>query len=325
MILRDGNAAEIDGVLEQTAGIWAEGLDPGAYAEWVRTLLASAWATDGNFRFLVLEDDSGRIVSSMKLYRLAARLEGAPISVGGVGAVFTMPDQRGKGHAATMISQAHRIMSDRGDAFSLLYSDIGATYYARMGYREIDPHPVSVSVPAEGPAPQGVTRMHRSDVETIQRLRQMEDDGSALAILRDVTYWKHLLARWSFPTLHRGADRWDSRVLLAGRSGYLWWVFSSTGPDDHRARLMEFAEEKPGAALPALMDAFFEECRQRGVRECDAWMSPAQAARDPRLADLVTPMPSASSVPMWFSLDEQAAAAMKRGASASLLCLGDAF
>jgi len=324
MILRDASRAEGETILGQTAGIWSEGLEPPAYADWVRTLLNSSWATAGNFRFLVLEAE-GEVVSSMKLYRLSGRLANIPVTIGGVGAVFTIPEFRGRGHAAAMISLAHRVMAERGDAFSLLYSDIGATYYARIGYEEIDPHPVSIAVPSTGPIPEGCARMHRSDIETLQGLRQQEDADAVLAILRGVDYWKYLLARWSYPTLHLGADRWESRVMLNGRAGYLWALFSGGGSDERRARVMEFGEERPGVALPALLDDLFEECRRRGVTQLDAWMSPPQAARAAQLSDLVTAMPSASSVPMWYPLDEQAAAGMKRSASAALLCLGDAF
>jgi len=61
------------------------------------------------------------------------------------------------------------------------------------------------------------------------------------------------------------------------------------------------------------------------VKQLDAWMPTARAGRDPRLAELITPAPSASAVPMWFPLDDESAAAMKRCASGILLDLGDAF
>jgi len=326
MILRDATPAEMATVLGHTAPVWSEGLPLPEYSEWLRSLQESAWGKAGNMRFLVLADErTGEVVAGMKLYRLSARLERSPVNVGGVGAVFTFKQHRGHGHAGAMISAAHKIMVERGDAFSLLYSDIGATYYARLGYQEIDPRPVSLGVPDNGEAPQGVKRMHRADLDTLVRLRQMESERTPFAILRDDDYFRFLLARWSFPTSHHGPDGWESRIMLAGSQGYLWSLFTRTGPEPARARLMEFAEAAPGAALPALLDDLFAECRRRDVRQLDAWMPGARAARDPRLADLLTPALSATAVPMWFPLDEESAAAMKRCASGILLDLGDAF
>lgn len=326
MILRDATPTEMVAVLGHTAPLWSEGLPLPPYSDWVRTLQDSAWGKAGNMRFLVLTDEeSGEVVSGMKLYRLSARLERSPVSVGGVGAVFTLTPHRGRGHAGTMISAAHRLMVERGDAFSLLYSDIGATYYARIGYQELDPRPVSLNVPDKGSSPGVVKRMHRTDLETLLRLRQIESEGTPFAILRNTDYFRYLLARWSFPTSHHGPDRWESRVMLSGSEGYLWALFTRTGQEPGKARLMEFAEATPGAALPALLDDLFAECRRRDIRQLDAWMPTGRAARDPRLADLITPALSATAVPMWFPLDEESAAAMRRCASGILLDLGDAF
>ena len=326
MILRDATPTEMVAVLGHTAPLWAEGLPLPSYSDWVQTLKDSAWGKADNMRFLVLVDEeSGDVVSGMKLYRLSARLERSPVSVGGIGAVFTFTQHRAHGHAGTMISAAHRLMVERGDAFSLLYSDIGATYYARLGYQEIDPRPVTLSVPDKGTSPSGVKRMHRTDLDTLLRLRQMEDEKTPFAILRNADYFRFLLARWSFPTLHHSPERWESRVMLAGSEGYLWALFTRTGSESGKARLMEFAESTAGAALPALLDDLFEECRRRDIKQLDAWMPPGRVARDPRLTDLITPALSASAVPMWFPLDEESAAAMRRCTSGILLDLGDAF
>lgn len=326
MILRDATQKEMMAVLGHTAPVWSEGLPLPDYSEWVQTLHDSVWGKAGNMRFLVLADEqSNEVVAGMKLYRLSARLERSPVNIGGIGAVFTFTPHRGRGHAGTMISAAHKIMVERGDAFSLLYSDIGATYYARLGYQEVDPRPVSLKVPEKGSEPKGVNRMHRADIDLLLRLRQMEDERTPFAILRNTDYFRFLLARWSYPTSHHGPERWESRVMLAGSEGYMWALFMHTGNEPGKARLMEFAEATPGAALPRLLDDLFAECRRRDVKQLDAWMPGTRVARDRRLAELITPALSASAVPMWFPLDEESAAAMKRCASGILLDLGDAF
>ncbi|HEY3176403.1 MAG TPA: GNAT family N-acetyltransferase [Candidatus Polarisedimenticolia bacterium] len=329
MLLRDADPAEIDQILSHTHALWSDGLEPAAYREFIATLMASDWAKEGggNYRFLVLADEAtGEVAAATKLYRFAARLDGDLVPVGGVGAVFTLPHARRRGHAADLISQAHTIMAGRGDVLSLLYSEIGAGYYARLGYRELAPHAVRIQVPERGRPAAGLRPMHRGELDEVVRIREKEDAAASFCLARDHACWKYLLARASYPTLHLGREIWEKRLMLAeGGSGYLWAHFGK----DHLgagARLLEFGERAPGAALTALLDDLFDECRRRGVAEVEAWLPPALAERDPRLCGaLVAPVEPSPVVPMWFPLDREAAADLERHASAAALHLTDVF
>jgi len=340
MELRDATPGEIEGVLERTHALWSDGLGMSEYQDFIRTLMASEWAagggpigpasTDGgarNYRFLVLVDGpEGKVLAGVKLYRFAARLDEEVIPVGGIGAVFTPPELRRHGYAAEMIARTHTIMAERGDGLSLLFSEIGEAYYRKLGYRTMEPHTVRLAVPPVGPPPpRGLTRMHRTGLDTVIRLREREDAGAAFALVRDLPYWKHLLARASYPTLSLGREKWESRLMVAGSGGYLWSMF---GPahEGAAAKLLEFGESQPGSALRALLDEFFEECRRRGIEEVDAWLPPALAARDPRLSGAgARPLSPPPVVPMWLPLDRQAEADMTRHAGSALLHLTDVF
>ena len=329
MNLRDATPDEIAEVLSRTHALWSDGLELDAYREFIATLMASEWATEGerNYRFLVLtDDDTDDVAAAVKLYRFAARLDGGLIHVGGIGAVFTLPHARHRGYAADLIRKTHAIMTDRGDALSLLYSEIGARYYAGLGYRQLSAHALRIKVPMKVTVSTGSSPMHRNDLDHVIRIREMEDLAAPFVLLRDRANWKYLLARASYPTLHLGRERWEKRLMLMDdHSGYMWSHFG----DDHMgagARLLEFGEVEPGRALPALLDDFFEECRRRGVSEVEAWVSPALAARDPRLAGpLVTRVEPPPFVPMWFPLDDEAADDMKRHGQAAVLHLTDVF
>ncbi len=80
----------------------------------------------------------GRPVSAMKIYRLAARLEGTPLELRGIGAVFTPPSERRQGFAHQMLSIALRRFASEGVDGALLFSDIGARYYERLGFRAME-------------------------------------------------------------------------------------------------------------------------------------------------------------------------------------------
>ena len=336
MELRDASSAEIDGILSGTHALWSDGLDPDAYGDFIRTLMATDWARQGGYRFLVLIGDRGGApLAGMKLYRFTARLGGEAITVGGIGAVFTPPELRRHGHAATMLRMSHAIMAERGDRLSLLFSEIGAGYYSRLGYLTMDARPARLVVPPEPavratPPPAPLQRMHRNDLDRIMALRDDGDAGSPFALTRDRTYWKYLLARASYPTLALGRERWESRLMMAGRHGYLWSLFGDTH-EGSSAKLLEFAEAEPGAALPALLDDFHDECRRRGATHADVWNTDRWMRADPRLAaspatqhEPAAALPP-SAVPMWLPLDLAAGAAMERAAGSALLQLTDLF
>src|SRR5262249_13951015 len=118
--------------------------------------------------------------------------------------------------------------------------------------------------------------------------------------------------------------------MMAGRNGYLWSLFGDTH-EGSSAKLFEFAETERGAALPALLDDFHDECRRRGATHADVWMSDRWTRADPRLTAPVagrhepaSAMPP-SAIPMWLPLDLAAGAAMESAASSALLHLTDLF
>lgn len=310
MLLRDATPAERDDCLALTHGLWADGLDLPAYRDTIATVMSGDWAREGGYRFLVLvEDDQPRPLGCMKLYRFRALLDGEEITVGGIGAVFTPPENRGRGIAQAMLSRAHDVMTERGDAVSLLFSEIGADLYARSGYRELPSHHVRIEIPADGAAPAGLERMSRDAIEAVAAIRDAEDRKEGFSLLRDHSYWRFLLSRASYPTLHLGAEAWESRIMMAGQDGYLWSHFGGAH-DGAQARILEFGERKPGAALSFLLDDFFAECRKRDATTAEAWMTSSRLARDARLAALATPVSPAGVVTMWLPLDEARAGAL---------------
>jgi predicted N-acetyltransferase YhbS len=285
-----------------THGLWADGLDRSAYRDAIATQMSGDWSRSGGYRFLVLVDETEPgPLGCLKLYRFRARLSGEEIAVGGIGAVFTPLERRGRGIASAMLSRAHAIMKERGDAVSLLFSEIGAAYYARAGYRELPAHHVRIEVPAGGEPPVGVTRMGRDAIETVAAIRDAEDRGAGFTLLRDPEYWRFILSRASYPTLFLGPDAWESRVMMSGRNGYLWSQFGGAH-DGARARILELGEIEPGHTLPGLLDEFFAECRRRRIGTAEARLTPAQLRRDPRVGALASPVEPPAAVTMWLPL-----------------------
>jgi len=311
MILQDATSADLDEVLAATHPLWGDGLDERSYKEYVATLMGSAWGRRG-YRFLAYRAQAGGpIVAAMKLYRLAARLGGRSVSVGGVGAVFTMPQARRQGHAAAMLGQAHELMRRRGDALSLLFSEIGPDYYAELGYRKLPCRAVMLKVP-EAPLPvTGVERMRKAEIPRLSELRACEDHKQPVVLERDGDYWQYQMARHSMPTLWLGPQRWESRITMRGGEGYLWVLFREDA-SGMRARILEHAEVSPGAALPALLGEHFAECARRGISRVEASAGDGESA-------------PAGAIPMWRVLDDSMEAAARAAEPAVRFHLTDVF
>ncbi len=340
MILRDATPSQRDEVLGQTHALWADGLDPNAYVDLVATLMSGDWARAGGYRFLILcATEGGQPAAALKLYRFQVRLEGALLPAGGVGAVFTPPAARGRGHASLALRLAHDLMRARGDLLSLLFSEIGAAFYARLGYAEAPlaagrllvpppPRPESAGpVVGPGPATEGggaVRRFSRADLPLVQRLRERADAAAPLSLARDHDYLGYLLARASYPTLYLGRRMWESRVTLAGDRGYLWALLTGEG-ESGEARLLELAEEAPGAAAPRLLDELLAECRRRGMSRVACWTTDAAGAEDPRLREGLEEVSPAAVVPMWLALRDDVRDALERSAVRAAFHAADLF
>jgi GNAT superfamily N-acetyltransferase len=117
-------------VLRRTHKIWSGGLSYFDYQTYFANQKNSTWGR--HLELYGLVDENSKVLSSAKLYRLNARYRQKPLSLAGIGAVFTAPEERGKGYAAKLISS----LVDAVDQFdgALLFSDIGADFYNRLGF-----------------------------------------------------------------------------------------------------------------------------------------------------------------------------------------------
>lgn len=77
--------------------------------------------------------DDGQLVSSLATIPFVVRLNGAPIRMGGVTAVGTLPEYRRKGLLRQTMVQALHEMREREQPFAILWASMGAIYQ-RFGY-----------------------------------------------------------------------------------------------------------------------------------------------------------------------------------------------
>ncbi len=150
--------AILDEILSATYDIWHEGLSRTAYARYYAAQKATAWGRVHLDRLALVENDA--VLASLKVYRFDATLDARPVRVAGLGAVFTQPAHRRRGAARELIDRVLERAAGDGADVALLFSEIGAEYYARLGFTAIETHDVALRVtePARRGAPMTMVR-----------------------------------------------------------------------------------------------------------------------------------------------------------------------
>jgi GNAT superfamily N-acetyltransferase len=125
----------LSAILDETYNIWCEGLTPIAYRRYYTAQLATPWGRRHLRRFALVEGTD--VLASAKEYVFDALLDRLPTRVVGLGAVFTRPAHRGRGMARELIERLLERAAADGADLALLFSEIGADYYARLGFEAI--------------------------------------------------------------------------------------------------------------------------------------------------------------------------------------------
>lgn len=122
----------LDEILDASHDLWGEGLTRPAYGRYFAAQLRTRWGSRNLRRFALVRGEE--LLASVKQYDFTAILDGAPVRVAGIGAVFTQPAVRGRGHARELIERLLERAAQDGFDLSLLFSAIRPEYYERLGF-----------------------------------------------------------------------------------------------------------------------------------------------------------------------------------------------
>lgn len=131
-------------VLDHSYPAWHDGLSRGGYGRYYAGQLATPWGRTRLQRFALVE--RGEVLASAKLYTLDAALDGHPVRIAGIGALFTAPAHRSQGHARALLERLLERAAAEGATVALLFSIIGADYYAGLGFEPIATPDLSLRV-----------------------------------------------------------------------------------------------------------------------------------------------------------------------------------
>ena len=271
----------LEEILDATYAIWSEGLTRDNYARWNAAQMRTAWGKDHLRRF-ALVDERGRWVASAKRYLLPMRLDGVDGIMCGLGAVFTRPEDRGRGHAGEIISQMIDLSRGEGAAVAGLFSEIGEQLYRRLGFVTVAMDEVDIHVERKDGAPAMLVRFgEERDLPALAAMHTTRTKGVPLrfALRRDpplIEYAlskKRLLAGLGFGSGPRGARQTEFFVAEEGASAVAYVVLTVTAGG---WTLEEAGDRDPaGARLGAILQVLLAREPSQPTPLIRAWWPPA--------------------------------------------------
>ena len=174
----------LDQVFDETWTLWHDGLARPAYASYNDAQLRTRWGAAHLARIGLVED--GELLASAKRYYLTLSIDNARVPALGIGAVFTPPERRGRGHAPALIERLCDDARKQGCRAALLFSEIGTTYYERLGFTVI-PHATSdIVVRSRDGAPAVLVRAgEEADSAHVAEMMARRVEGYRFGIVHD--------------------------------------------------------------------------------------------------------------------------------------------
>ncbi|HEY9792064.1 MAG TPA: GNAT family N-acetyltransferase [Candidatus Obscuribacterales bacterium] len=219
--LQIADGADILEILREQYWLWGCGMPRGDYHDWLRMQLRQPWARR-NFRYFVRRHKD-KIVASAKLYTLQAQARGVQYKVGGVGAVYTMQQHRGRGHGSELMDSIRQLAEAEGFDALMLFSDIDPSFYEHLGYEQLSHHDFYLwtnqpEIEKYIMSDQSfVEDLHEhtpelcfpdpADVDGMVRHHMRYLSGLPFGIRRSEAYWQYKLLREQFLQQHPDTNR----------------------------------------------------------------------------------------------------------------------
>jgi GNAT superfamily N-acetyltransferase len=188
--------ALLEQILDLTFPIWHEGLTPTAYGQWNAAQMKTPWGR-AHLQRLAMVGDDGTLLASLKRYRYDVRVDGRDGWMCGFGAVFTPPAQRGRGYAVQLVERVIEEERRDGALFAALFSEIGASFYERLGFRTVPLDEVTVQVTLKrGGAPAMLVRAgEERDLKDVAAMHAIRSAGARLTLRRGPELIAYALAK----------------------------------------------------------------------------------------------------------------------------------
>ncbi|CAN5869547.1 hypothetical protein BH18ACI5_BH18ACI5_08490 [soil metagenome] len=231
LVVAEGEVLEQ--ILGESHGIWADGLTLRSYRQYNLAQLRTAWGARHLQRYALL-DGSGAVLTSAKSYELRARVDGREVDAVGIGAVYTPAQQRGRGHAATIINRLVSDAASRGAELAILFSEIGSAYYERLGFTPVPRREFLFSVVEKKGAPMTLVRTgEERDMPAVAALAAAMSMHTRFAIGQSEDYVRYGLSRKRLLAglLPPGALTVEFFIVEEGISAVAFAILTTAGDD----------------------------------------------------------------------------------------------
>jgi len=150
---------------------------------------------------------AGEIVSCAVVFHREVWVGSAKKRFGGIGAVATRSEARGKGYATQVLAMCEEVMRERGYGVAILFCSI-VEFYQRLGWSVVEEDWIEFALPRSRP-PSSYRVEQVSLTEIPRTIRQLFDEAGHNAIVRPDDLWEEY-GRW---------QREDADLFLSAYTG----------------------------------------------------------------------------------------------------------
>ncbi len=275
---------------------WGQGLTAPQFLEREQRLRAHPWAAGALTAYLWVDAD-GRVLASCEAFDGPASVGARDGVAATVASVFVEPALRGHGHASAMLTALAVRLRARGHLAVVLFSEVGAALYQRLGYWPVPAFDTVFDARLSGPAevawlerPLPTPARRRGDDETL-RLH-----ATAGRLDWHVERERFYAAALGKPALRAHGARVDDAVIT-------WTAYWKTG----ELQVLTLDDAAP-AAQAALLAAAAQVAHEAGLPVVRVWeTTPLEglpgARRVERTDEIAMFCPLVSGVHAWTRVE----------------------
>jgi GNAT superfamily N-acetyltransferase len=253
-MLRDLTGEERAAYFRGIQPIWGGGLSEDRFEAFQRRLADAPEARD-RYRLLGWFVD-GALTAAMKSYDLQGTCAGRPMRLLGVGAVYTPPELRRRGHAGAMLRAAIEDAKAQGAHAAVLFSDIGVQYYERLGFWPLESRECAVDAVDLPRQAAGVRAALAGDEPMMTRLfAEARENGRKFGLARDGWTLRFQLRRLRELARARGVGEPEWGLVAEGKFG-------------EGAAMLRFGRDSVDVLEAAWTGAAARERVLGGLRDC---------------------------------------------------------
>jgi hypothetical protein len=188
--------AILERILDTTYPVWHEGLTRQAFAQFESAQMKIAWALRHQRRYALVE--RREVLASAQRYDLAGKLDQRPVSICGIGAVFTDPAHGDSSHAPALVE---RLLDDArrdGADLALLFATMDRRSSVPDGFEVIPTMDVELRVTESSRhgAPMTLVRGgEERDLAAIAAMGPVRAGGFRFHLDRDTDFVKYAITK----------------------------------------------------------------------------------------------------------------------------------